>query len=246
MPTAADHDVDRQLETPEAYRPISTLAIVAAVAGVASLVVLISPEPPLWAVPASAIAIALAALRRIAQSNPPLVGRPLARLGLGLGIAMLVAGPVNRVTRLAWAEREAAAVAQQWIEHIRKGHRRAAHQLSLPLAARCPSDQTLSHCYRNEPDRQEQLDAYLARRDIRQLLLWGEQASYRDPAAVFRGFRGLHDEVDLVYHIDLARDDDPHDHHRSLRILLRRQRDDATGAFYWMVAAVKLADSAAS
>jgi hypothetical protein len=235
--------VDGPIENSDAYRPVSKLAIAAALAGVVSLIVLIVDDIAIWALPALATFLSLVALRRITGADPPLVGRTLAWLGLGLGIAMLTAGVVYRFTRLAWAEREAGVVAADWIEHVRKGHRRAAHQLTLPLAARCPSGQTLSHCYRNDPDRQEQLDAYVSNRDVRQLLLWGEQATYESPTTHHRGFRGLRDDVGLVYPINLARDDDPHRHDRFLRILVRRQKDAESGAFYWTVAAIKLADS---
>ena len=244
-PHVAGHNVDGPIENSDTYRPVSKLAIAAALAGAVSLIVLLVDDIAIWAVPALAIVLSLVALRRITEANPPLVGRTLAWFGLGLGIAMLVAGPVYRFTRLAWAEREAGSMAAEWIEHVRKGRRRAAHQLTLPLAARCPSDQTLSHCYRNDPDRQEQLDAYVANRDVRQLLLWGEQATYDAPTTHHRGFRGLRDDVGLVYQIVLAHDDDPHRHDRFLRILVRRQRDAESGTFYWTVAAVKLADSPA-
>ena len=236
--------MDGPLENSDAYRPVSKLAIASALAGAASLIVLIIDDVAIWALPAVAIIVSLFALRGIAAASPPPVGRRLAWLGLALGVALLVAGPVSRITRLAWAEQEASAVAAEWIDHVRKGRRRAAHELTLPLRARCADGQTLSHCYRNDPDRQEQLDAYVSRRDVRQMLLWGEQATYDPPVTLHRGFRGLRDDVGFVYTVNLIRDDDPHRHDHFLRVLLRRQRDDTSGEFYWIVAAVKLTDSA--
>jgi len=235
--------VNQPLDNPDEYRSVSPVAIIAAVLGVASLVVLVSDAVGMWLLPALAILAALMALRQIATATPPRVGRGLAWIALALGLITLIAAPVSRFTRLAWAEREAIVAARQWIEHIRKGQRRAAHELTLPLAVRCPRNETLSHCYRNHPARQEELDAYVSRREVRQMLLWGEQATYDELTVRYRGFRGSQDEVGLAYRIVLARDDDPHRHDRFLRVFMRRQRDAESGSYYWIVAGIRLAES---
>jgi hypothetical protein len=235
--------VDQRLDNPDEYRSVSPVAIIAVILGVASLVVLISDEIGMWALPVAAIVAALAALRQIATATPPRIGRRLAWIALALGSITLVAAPVSRYTRLAWAEREATIAASQWIEHIRKGQRRAAHQWTLPLAARCPPHETLSHCYRHDPALQEELEAYVSRRQVRQMLLWGEQATYAGPTRLHRGLRGSQDEIDLAYRIDLARDDDPHRHDRFLHVFMRRRRDAQTGSYFWIVAGIRLAES---
>jgi hypothetical protein len=226
------------------YRSVSAVAIVAAVLGVVSLLVLATDEGGMWVLPALAVLVAVIALRQIATATPPKIGCRLAWLGLTLGVTLLVAAPIRHYSRLAWAKREAINAANEWIEHIRKGRRRAAHQWTLPLAARCPPNETLSHCYRSDPQRQEDLDAYISRRDVRQLLLWGEQAEYDHPTVLHRAARGSLDEVGLAYVVTLPHDDDPHGHPHELRVFMARKRDVESGRYYWIVLGVRLAEAA--
>lgn len=203
---------------PPPYRPVSTWAVVALAVGFAALATLLVNQPAMWSLPVVGVALALVAWR---DTRPPEgnAGRKLAALALAIAVSVLAADVTRFFSRRVWARREAIAVAEQWIEELRQGRRRAAHQITLPVSQRCPAEESLNHCYRNDRDRQDDLENFAEETAPRQMLFWGRLAEFRLQSVIPRSNEGLLDRVELEYAIDLPAPpdevphvDDLHDH----------------------------------
>lgn len=118
------------------YRPLSTLAVWAVVAGAASALALTTPI--LWVVPMLSIGLAAAAL---ADTRPDglKTGRGLAVAGLALAVGFGSQAVVSTVVRRGIASARAVAAASGWVDAIRNGRLRDAHGMCSP-AALPPSD----------------------------------------------------------------------------------------------------------
>ena len=222
------------------YRPVSRWAVAAVILAALSLVTLLFEDPLVWTLPAMAIAIAVAALVHIRRAETRPVGARAAWIALGVSVVLLVAGPVARQSRAAWSVREAAGVAEAWLDHVREGRSRAAHELTLPLAIRCPDDAPLQACYRNEPDREEQLTQYTSEASVARLLLWGPQATYEPTGKTWQTAAGLRDAVSIEYRVTLARDDSSTAAPPKLLITVQRERSSSDGRFFWRIARTRL------
>ena len=78
-------------------------------------------DPVFWLVPLAAVVVSGLALRRIAVRWPELVGRPAALAGLMLGVAMLVAAPVDDLVYRYLLRQQAREFAEMWIDAVRHG-----------------------------------------------------------------------------------------------------------------------------
>ena len=108
-PQISSHDADEWGQ----YRSLSTLAVVAFILGLCSLLVFASPL--MLVVPLAAIAAALLALRGIAAAEGGLSGAGLARCGLALAILFSVAAVARVKTRDALLRQQVDTVARQWM-----------------------------------------------------------------------------------------------------------------------------------
>jgi len=95
------------------YRSLSTLAVVAFVLGLCSLLAFVSPL--MLVVPLAAVATALLALKGIAASEGGLSGAKLARLGLALAILFTVASFARVKIRDVLLQRQADRAGRQWL-----------------------------------------------------------------------------------------------------------------------------------
>jgi len=102
------------------YRSLSSLAVVALVLGVCSLLVFVSPL--LMVVPLAAIATALLAIKKIAASDGGLSGAKLARCGLALAILCSAASYARVKLHDAMLQRQADRAAQQWLSLAAEGN----------------------------------------------------------------------------------------------------------------------------
>ena len=123
---AADEEVAR-------YRALSSLAVAGLLAGLLSPLAMFAPV--LWLVPLAAVVLSGLALRRIAARWPELVGRPAALAGLMLGVAFLVAAPVDDLVYRYFLRQQARQFAEIWIDAVRHGEVYKAHQLMLASEA---------------------------------------------------------------------------------------------------------------
>lgn len=159
------------------YRPISGLAVGGVVLGLLSPLAFQSPF--LWCLPLAGIIVNALALRRIAEHEPELIGKNLARVGLVFSILCLVAPP-TRAGVFGWQlKREGQAFIQQWFDYLRDRQPHKAHQLTVDTRDRRPFDDKLWDVYRKEEYLHVELERYVHHDVVRDLLQLGDQAVIR-------------------------------------------------------------------
>jgi hypothetical protein len=102
-----------------AYRPVSMLAVAAALAGVASSLALTTPM--LWALPLVGVGLALAGLADVARPGAEKAGRMLALAGLALSVGFGAQAVTSAIVSRRIVEARAVATANAWIDAIHQG-----------------------------------------------------------------------------------------------------------------------------
>jgi len=139
-------------EAPD-YRPVSPLAVAAAVLGCCSAVALATPFA--WFVPLVGVVAAVAALADLARPAAPRVGRLPALLGLALAVGF-GAQAVSDAAVGRWIERtRAVATATAWLDAIHAG--RPAEALGISSRSILPA--TGSPDAENETDQTDRFAA---------------------------------------------------------------------------------------
>jgi hypothetical protein len=218
------------------------LAIVALCAAIVAAASAALDVTGAWAVTAGALSLAALALVRIARADVPLAGRWMAVAGLILSVASLATVISHAVARRAWARAEAPAVAEQFIELLRSGQRRAAHQLTLTLVERCPPGESLEACYSEKPGRRELFDRFLDDPPIRRILKTRATATVTLERVEMQEFQRAWDVVGLVYRAQPPEDaaDDPF----FIWILVERRCDQRTSQAFWQIKSCQIRRSA--
>jgi len=158
------------------YRPISSLAVVALVAGLLSVLAFV--HPLFWFVPVLGAAIGAWALRRLATSAVPQLGRKAALVGLTLSL-LFGATALTRFGVFRWQMRvETMQLSKQWFEALRDRNPYQAHQLSLIIGRRFKAEDDLLVRYA-EPEHRRALEEYVAEPAERLLLSLGKYAQVR-------------------------------------------------------------------
>ena len=120
----------REPDEPAGYRPVSPLAVAAALLGVAATLALVSPL--FWVVPIVAAAVSAAALADVGRRDAPKAGRLAALAGLALAIgcgAQAVAG----AAAAEWLARSrAVSAAAFWLDTIAAGRLDDARSMCVP------------------------------------------------------------------------------------------------------------------
>jgi hypothetical protein len=220
------------------------LAIAALCAGLASAAFVALDTKGGWAVAAGAIAFSAFALVRIARCDVPLAGRWMAVAGLAVSVAAMAMAVSHELARRAWARSEAPAVAEQFIERLRSGQRRAAHQLTLTLTERCPPGESLEACYSEKPTRREAFDRFLDDPPIRQVLKISSGSTVALERVAMQEFQAARDAVGLVYRVE------PPDGGTNgtffIWILVERRVDQRTHQPFWYVKSCRVSRTAQS
>jgi len=220
---AADEEVAR-------YRAVSSLALAGLFVGLLSPLALLTGV--LWLVPLTAIVLSGLALRRIAVRSPDLVGRPAAVAGLLLGVAFLVAAPVDDLVYRYYIRQQARQFAQIWIDAVQHGEVYKAHQLTVDPQRRRPLESNLADYYRLNPKPRELLNLFVKEPATRSLFALGRDAKIRfyEPAG-----DGL-DSAQLTYAVTFP---DKPDQPKTFFITLVLQRFvDNNGRANWTMAHV--------
>lgn len=110
------------------YRSLSTLAVVGCVLGVLSGVAWFSPL--LLVLPVVALVVSVMGLRQIAANPDLYTGRPLALVGVALAVIAFTMVNANRLVTSWLIERQATAVAEEWLQRVRTEQFDAAYELS--------------------------------------------------------------------------------------------------------------------
>lgn len=161
----------------ESYRPLSGLAVVAALLGLASPLALFAPF--LWVLPFGGVLTGVAALRAIGSMVPPMLGRKGALAGLALSLVFGVAGPVDWACYRWQIRREATQFAMQWFDLLRNREPHKAFQLRLAAETRSPLDDSLWQVYYEGSDLRQMLEQFLNDKAVRTLMALGDKATIR-------------------------------------------------------------------
>jgi hypothetical protein len=176
LSATSDHVDSDGFDPSQEYRPVSTLAVVGLLAGLAS--VLAFAHPLLWAVPALGTLFSACALHQIAVAVPPRVGRKAALIGLALSL-LCGTTAVTRQVLFRWQLRaETLQAGKQWFEALREGDPYKAHQFTLGQGKRLEAGEDLVVRY-SEPNARKDLEEYLEKPAIRLLLSLGPHAQVR-------------------------------------------------------------------
>ena len=131
MSSEATYDSQRADELGQ-YRCLSTLAVVAFLLGLGSVLTFVAPA--LVAIPLTTIAIAWLALAKIHSSAGSLTGSLLARSGIVLAIVFAVAAFTHLYVRDSLSIRLASDAAQKWLSFVSAGRIDAALEVMTPSA----------------------------------------------------------------------------------------------------------------
>ena len=120
------------------YRPVSPLAVAAAVGGAASGLVLVTPLAAM--LPLLGVALAAAALADLRLAEGKRAGRPLALVGLALALGFAAQAAATTLVDGWIARQRATAAATAWIEAVREGRLADAMGMCGPGAFSLPHD----------------------------------------------------------------------------------------------------------
>ena len=117
--------------TADEYRPVSGMAVAAAVCGVLSLAAAIHPS--FFILPALGVAFAVMALRDLTAPDSIRIGRLAAVVGLALSLFFGFVGLTRSLTTTWTANRRAEQVAAGWADAVLDGRILEAHAMLMPF-----------------------------------------------------------------------------------------------------------------
>ena len=197
-PTLMPAESLRPDERPVAhYRSISWSAVIAAILGLASVIVLVSPA--LCPVAIAGVIVAVLALNRIAAAEGQLIGRPAALTGLCLATLFLGWGFSGYFTRQWAVEENARRMADAWVQLVTAGKLREALQFRQSPAARIASPDALAEQYEKNQEAKNELAQFASEPLIKELAAQKELAQVRFEEVTRARRSGLTDHVTLKY-----------------------------------------------
>jgi hypothetical protein len=216
------------------YQAVCGLAVTALVVGLASVVAL--AHPALWLVPAVGVLLGAAALRRIAQNAPALVGRKAAAAGLLLAVLFGTAAPTGWLVHRWLADRQARRFALVWFELLARDQPQGALQLTRHPNYRRPLDEPLPEAYAEGLDARDELKNYVAKPEVRTLLALGPKARVRYYDTEGQGRADGRDVVRQVYAVTY---EDAAGKPQSwfVAMTLERYKIESTGRARWRIEA---------
>jgi hypothetical protein len=155
LPTDAVDDTD------PTYRRLSPLAVLSAVAGLASATALVAPL--LRIVPVAGVVLAIMALRGIAQRSESLTGRGLALVGLALSLIFGVGAIVKDSVEQRLHRAAAAEVAEKFLTLLAEDKLAEAFELTLDFSQR-RSAEGVADYYAANPTAGDRLKEFAAER----------------------------------------------------------------------------------
>lgn len=179
------------------YRSVSKLAVAALLAGLASLLALLSPG--LLGLSLLGVILSLLAIRRIAQSEGELVGRTAAIVGLVLSLAVGAGLLAHRSTVQRLVAQQAGPWALEWCELVKAGDLEVALELTRPSSVRRPFNQELVDFYATDETGRQSFEKFSSNEVVKLLSSAGDDQTLvqGDVVAVIPigagGFRVVHD-----------------------------------------------------
>jgi len=130
--SAPDQDVlDSDAAAADEYRPVSGMAVAAAIFGVLSLAAAIHPS--FFILSVLGVVFAMVAIRDLWRADSIKIGRLAALVGLALSLFFGCVGLTRSLTATWIANRRAEEVAAGWVDAVRDGRILEAHGLVMPL-----------------------------------------------------------------------------------------------------------------
>ncbi len=153
--------IDAVDDTDPTYRRLSPLAVLSAVAGLASATALVAPL--LRIVPVAGVVLALMALCSITQRSESLTGRGLALFGLALSILFGVGAVVKDSVEQRLHRAAAGEVAEKFLTLLAEDKLAEAFELTLDFSQRRSADAAAEY-YAANPTAAERLKTFEAER----------------------------------------------------------------------------------
>ena len=191
-----DADVDGPTAADE-YRPVSGMAVAAAVFGLLSLAAAIHPS--FFILPVLGLVFTVVALRDLAQPDSIKIGRLAARAGLATAIFFGAIGLTRSLTTTWTANRRAEQVAAGWVDAILDGKVLEAHAMLMPFQrVNAPGDpegdvstslfdsQAIEAVYRQRPEVAATLACGAAKRESTTLLEYMPDSKEREEVWIVR------------------------------------------------------------
>lgn len=193
------------------YRAVSRVAIASLVLGILSAAAIFSRL--MWCVPIVGVTLAVVALRTISRNQAVVLGRKAAHVGLVLSLFFLVSATTGHLLRQRTLFREARPHISKWIEMVREGRLREAHQLHLPQAERQHLGANLQSYYEATRTAKDDKDGFFDHPPLSKIVELGQQGQLHfqgnEEASVVREAGKKKDVVAQCYAIDYQVDHEP-------------------------------------
>ena len=144
-------------ESQPSSRPISWMAILALLLGIASALVLVS-SCFLW-IPLAATLLGAAALWQTQDVEPVPIGRRAAWLGVFLGVFFAAGATTYQAVETARVESQVDTVLQQFLKYLRSGQLAKAHQLTREPLLRIAPEKVATE-YSTDPTLAQRLESF--------------------------------------------------------------------------------------
>lgn len=228
-----------EADTVAEYPAVSRLAVIALLLGLGAIGAVISPLLVCLAVAGAVLAVA--ALRSLARSEQPLLGRKAAIAALLLSLLCGAWGTTWRWVRQQVIYAESQQLADKWLQLVRAGRLQEAHQLHRPHSDRQTPGASLEDYYKKTRDARLDLDSFFEGQPLRQLVAAGQQGQLR-----FLRYENLQNEsyagqrmdvATLRYAFDYQQDSQPRT--LEMRVAIARSLDSQGAEAHWELRSVQ-------
>ena len=209
------------------YQTFNIFALAGFLLGIVSVVSLV--DYLFWLIPAAGALLSLYALWRIALGDKEQVGRSLAVVGLCRSLFFLVAAPLAKLVEWRYIGAESRAFAEQWFHYLGQGDAVAAYDMTLSYPTRAFREDVSDRAMHLENGLM--WDYFYRNLWPKKLFDQGTEftAEYVDtPVQEF--FNGRY-RVRHRYRIRMSSQDE----FEMFDLVLERNKDFATGKWYWQI-----------
>ncbi len=203
-------DVRSEMAEDPDYRPVCGLAVAGLLIGLASVAAFFGGA--LWPVAVLAIIVNLVALRRVAHSQPRMIGRGAALMGLFVAVFCFVGGVGNTLCANWIVERQTLEVGDAWFDALRKGNIYQAHQLTREPKQRDFRKDDLAKLYASNPTLANDIKEYRDNIAVKKLLSLDGKFQVRWQSQQFSQIGGRKDQVFSVYELTFDNQGKPETH----------------------------------
>lgn len=226
------------------YRTVSRSAVASLLLGLLSAAALASKL--MWCVPIVGVTLAIVALWTISKTESVVLGRKAAQIGLALSLLFFTSAITGHLVRQRSLRQQARPHTSKWIEMVREGRLREAHQMHLPQSERQPLGTNLQNYYEATREAREDKDSFFKALPISKIVELGRQGKLRFEADVNAStIRESAQNMDLIvqrYAIDYQLEGQPQT--LSFLIHVSRMYDSEHGEARWRVREIADPDSA--